>query len=644
MDAPVLNKSARMLMRIPFSSAQKLLFEVLFSRPFFRLLILLSSFFAALCGLMSPFFQKEFLDTLSGNSQILGQTFGHFAEYLPVTPLGFLILSFLAVLCNLGLNGVTSYLGAREAVIMQRQLAQKLYDRMLILRTDSLMGRPIGELVSIYATDIPSSTILLEQTLPQGLNIFFPFLLAPLAIGFFFHIPLWPIISTMALTGVIGFFMAYRQSRYFFRFKRLAADRTGLVNEWVQNIRTLRILGWVRAFEEKIFAVRRIETANRINMLVNGQTMNSISSSVTFLLNVVALSSLVYLSGQTVTSGTLLALLWIVGVFLTRSFRMMPWFFTFLFDAWTSLKRVDLVFQMHNQDTQVRPSEFQKLKTLAAPDPALKIRNLNLAIGGKSILKSIHLDVAPGEFITVVGEVGSGKSLLLLSLLGETGASYSEYMIGANDALEIPLDQLRQFYTFVPQEGFIMSGSLRENVAFEYGVDPKKIDDSIYESLKRSQFDIRVERIEQGLDTEIGERGVNLSGGQKQRVSLARVDFYQAPIILLDDCLSAVDVDTENKLIEELIEGSWQKRTRILVTHRLTVLEKSDRIIFLQNGEIHGSGPFHELVNKSEEFRQFVSTVASEKSKKNIPQKQEADPVQTVLATTPVISEPEGES
>jgi ABC-type multidrug transport system fused ATPase/permease subunit len=640
MDAPVLNKK-----RMPrFSTAQRLLFEVLFSRPFFRLLILCSSFMAAACGLMAPFFQKEFIDTLTGNVQSLQQTLGVLRDFLPSTPLGFLILAFLAMLLNLSLNGVTNYLGARESVIMQRRLAQRLYDRLLVLRTDSLKGRPIGEMVSIYATDIPSCTILLEQSLPQGLNIFFPFVLSPFAIWFFFHIPLWPIIAMMATTTLIGFFMAYRQSRFFFRFKRLAAERTGLVNEWVQNIRTLRILGWMNAFEERIFSVRRVETDNRISMLINGQTMNAMSSSATFLLNTIALMSLVFLSDQPVTSGTLLALLWIVGVFLTRSFRMTPWFFTFLFDAWTSLKRVDAVMLLKNEDTHVRPTDFQKLKSLSAPDPALRVKNLNLAIGGKSILKSLHFEIKPGEFVAIVGEVGSGKSMLLLSLLGEAGASFDRYDIGANDALGIPLDQLRQFFTFVPQEGFIMSASLRENVAFEYGADPKKVDDQVYESLRRSQFDVRVERIEQGLDTEIGERGVNLSGGQKQRVSLARVDFYQAPVVLLDDCLSAVDVDTENKLIAELMEGSWKKRTRVLVTHRLTVLEKSDRILFLQNGEIRADGTFHDLLENNEDFRLFVSTVAAEKSKKNVPPEVIADPVETALAVTAVTTEPEGES
>ena len=216
--------------------------------------------------------------------------------------------------------------------------------------------------------------------------------------------------------------------------------------------------------------------------------------------------------------------------------------------------------------------------------------------------------------------MGAGKSLLLLSLLGETGASFSKYQIGANNALQMPLDQLRQFFTFVPQEGFIMSASLRENVAFEYGIHGAAIDEAILRSLEKCQFNMSLEKVEQGLDTEIGERGVNLSGGQKQRVSLARVDYYQAPIILLDDCLSAVDVDTENRLIEDLIKGAWKNQTRILVTHRLTVLEKSDRVLYLENGKIIAQGKFEELLATNAQFRVFASTVAFEESKRTIKQ------------------------
>lgn len=603
------------------SSVHKLLIEILVSRPFSRFLILLTSLIGTVFGIFGPFFQKEFIDSLMNQPLHLHQLLPA-AVSVPSSPLIFLLFAFLSILVSLAMSALTNYLGARESILMQKVLGERLYKKTLELRSDSLGGRQVGEIVSIYAVDVPGATVFLDQTLPVGASVFFPLVLAPTALVLLFNLPLWPTVTLMFFVLVFNFIMAYRQSVFFFNFKKLAADRIGQVNEWVQNIRTLRILGWVRQFEETIFITRRVETQNRVQMVTNGQVMNGISSSITFFLNLAAISSLLYMTDEKITTGTLLAMLWIVGVFLTRPFRQMPWFFTFGFDSWTSLKRVDAFLSLQNLDPQKRSEDFQKLKTLAPPKSALKVDNLNLIIGPHRLLSNISLDIKQGEFVTIVGEVGSGKSLLLLSLLGETGASFGQYDIGENDALTLPLDQIRQFYTFVPQEGFIMSASLRENVAFEYGVNPQS-DSKILESLSRSQFDLSTERVEGGLDTEIGERGVNLSGGQKQRVSLARVDYYQAPIVLLDDCLSAVDVDTENKLIDTLIKGAWQDRTRLLVTHRLTVLEKSDRVIFLKDGQIKAQGKFHELLATQSSFREYASSVAFEASKKSFSEQKE---------------------
>lgn len=602
------------------SSVLKLLLEIMISRPLSRFLILFTSLVGTIFGILGPFFQKEFIDNLMDQPLQLHQLLPASIP-VPSSSLSFLLFAFLCILVSLAMSALTNYLGAREAIYMQKVMAERLYRKTLELRSDSLGGKQIGEIVSIYAVDVPGATVFLDQTLPVGASVFFPLVLAPTALVVLFNLPLWPTVTIMFFVVVFNFIMAHRQSVFFFNFKKLAADRIGQVNEWIQNIRTLRILGWVRQFEEMIFVTRRVETRNRVQMVTNGQVMNAISSSITFFLNLAAISSLVYMSDQKISTGTLLALLWIVGVFLTRPFRQMPWFFTFAFDSWTSLKRVDAFMSLTNSDPQKRTEDFQKLKSLAPPKSALKIDNLNLSIGPHRLLNNISLEIRQGEFVTIVGEVGSGKSLLLLSLLGETGASFGTYDIGENDATTLPLDQIRQFYTFVPQEGYIMSASLRENVAFEYGMGTQN-DSKILESLARCQFDLSTERVESGLDTEIGERGVNLSGGQKQRVSLARVDYYQAPIILLDDCLSAVDVDTENKLIDVLIKGAWKDRTRMMVTHRLTVLEKSDRVIFLKDGQIQAQGSFHELLATQSSFREYASTVALEASKKTFPEKQ----------------------
>lgn len=576
---------------------------LLFTRLRSRILILVCSFLAAIFGLLGPFLQKEFIDHLT-------QTQGRFSIWpsaWQVHPLWFIVIAFAVVLISQALSQLTNYLGASEAVHMQRLLAEKLYAKMLNLRADTMSRRPLGEVVSIYAVDVPGATVFLDQTLPAGASTIFPLVLAPFAISLLFEVPIWPTLALMSVIIVLNSLMALRQSIYFFQFKQLAAERTGLVNEWIQNIRTLRILGWISYFEERIFEKRKIETVNRVRMVTNGQTMNAISSSITFFLNVVTILSLIYLSGHQPTPGELLALLWIVGVFLTRPFRQMPWFFTFAFDSWTSLKRLQDFMDMTNRQTK----EVADDKTSSSiTSQALQVRGLNLQINGKAILSDLNFDVATNEFIAIVGEVGAGKSLLLLSLLGETGASFAQYKIAGENAKRMTTDQIRSHYSYVPQEGFIMSASLRENVAFLYDIGVTQ-DALVEESLLQAQFDLSTERVENGLDTEIGERGVNLSGGQRQRVSLARVYFYNAPILLLDDCLSAVDVDTEKKLFNQLLRGAWEQNTRLLVTHRLSVLRNVDRILFLEDGRLVDEGTFDELLRRNPHFRQYTKTVSS---------------------------------
>ncbi|QDK38363.1 ABC transporter ATP-binding protein [Bdellovibrio sp. NC01] len=583
--------------------------EVIFTRFHARLLILFCSFAAAVFGLAGPFFQKEFIDQLTHV-----QTKLHIIEVS--TPLWFVVGAFACILLAQAFSQLTNYLSAKEALHMQRVFAERLYEKTLNLRVDTMSHRPVGEIVSLYATDVQGATVFLDQTLPAGASTLFPLILAPFAISMLFEIPLWPTVFVMVAITSLNTFMGLRQSKFFFKFKMLAAERIGLVNEWIQNIRTIRILGWIHHFEKNIFVKREVETRNRVMMVTNGQVMNAIASSITFILNVVALASLVLYSKQTLSGGEVLALLWIVGIFLTRPFRQMPWFFTFAFDSWTSLKRLEEFFSVRNNQTENPNDNLAKMR---ARDEAyaLQVRGLNLKIGQRHILNDINLDVAHGEFVAVVGEVGSGKSMLLLSLLRETGARYDFYHIGDKDALAIPPDEVRGFFSYVPQEGFIMSASLRENVAFLYDIDPDR-DPMVEESLKLAQFDLSTERVEKGLNTEIGERGVNLSGGQRQRVSLARVHFHQAPVLLLDDCLSAVDVDTEQKLFEQLLLGAWDNRTRLLVTHRLSALHKVDRILFMEEGRIIDEGSFEELLARNAKFREYTTTVAKEAVKTEV--------------------------
>lgn len=570
-----------------------------------RLLILLLSLGAAVVGLASPYFQKLFIDALTA-----GESWGLTYFNTDYNEILFLSLAFVFLVCQQAFSLLASYTGVREGVHLQRVLSEALYKHTLGLRTESLNQRPIGEVVSIYATDTQAATLLLDNAIPAGANVLFPVLLAPIAIYWLFDIPLLYSLLTVAVLAAVNFLMAYRQSKFFAVFKELAAQRTGMANEWVQNIRTLRILGWVPSFEKRVFEKRQEETTNRIRMVTNGQMMNSLASSVTFALNVLALWLLVQLKESAVTAGELLALLWILGVFLTRPFRQMPWFFVFIFDALTSLKRIEDYLNQSNKPKKVDLTA----KALADQEQAsLSVRGLNLELGGKKLLRGVDFDIAPGEFVAIVGEVGAGKSLLLLSLMGETSADFEAYRIGGQDMRFHHQEELKKNFSYVPQEGFVMTASLRENVYFEYLASHEN-DPEILEALQRAQFNLDQENVHGGLSTEIGERGVNLSGGQRQRVSLARAKLNDAPIVLMDDCLSAVDIETEEGLITDLITGVWSNKTRLLVTHRLSVLKTVERILFLKQGQIQATGHFQELVDRSPAFNHFVQSLLREQA------------------------------
>ncbi len=595
-----------------------------------RAAIIVLSLVSAVCGLLSPLFQKEFIDRLMGVDAVLAN--GRLSSWSPEL----LILgAFAAMLLASGFGIASVWIGMCEAMRVQAELGNRMYRKTLRMRPDQLGRRTVGEVVSIYATDVPGSTAVLEQTLPMGAGIVFPLVFAPLAVHWIARVPLW---ATMLLIGSIvclNAVLSYRQSRFFFRFKQLAAERTGLVAEWVQNIRLLRILGWVGAFEGKIHDKRVEETANRVAMVTNGQMMGSIGSSISFFVNFSGVASLVYLRGGDVSPGELLALLWIFGVFLARPFRQIPWLFTFLLDGLTSLRRVEAFLADRDEGesrSELRlPAAPQKKPPSSGPAPnpepgavSLDVRGLRLEIGDKALLTGIDLSVAAGEFVALVGEVGSGKSLLLMSLMGETGAEFEEFKIDGVSMRGLAPGERRRSFGYVPQEGFVMSAVLRENVALQYGVGPE-VDAGVAASLSRAQFRVEKESAVGGLEADIGERGVNMSGGQRQRVSLARADFIARPVLLLDDCLSAVDVATERKLIDDLISGAWAGRTRILATHRLTVLEHVDRVLFMKEGRLAAEGSFAELLDGNEAFRRFAATVAiAESASRLIPMPPEA--------------------
>lgn len=253
--------------------------------------------------------------------------------------------------------------------------------------------------------------------------------------------------------------------------------------------------------------------------------------------------------------------------------------------------------------------------------PGIEIAGLSVQYDKKAelALQDIHLNILPGESVAFVGSVGSGKSTLLQALLKEIS-----FHQGNISFLDIRRKTVVPRIAYVPQEAFIMNGSLKENVLFGEREDATLLQTA----LQSSCLDADLPQLPAGLFTEIGERGVNLSGGQKQRVSLARAVMSAPNLVLLDDPLSAVDTRTEEQLIERLLFGVWRGITRVVVTHRLTHLAHFDKVIYLSKGKIIAQGTLQELLANSKEFKEFFADSAhTESSQGSLQVAKEAQPM-----------------
>jgi ATP-binding cassette subfamily B protein len=229
----------------------------------------------------------------------------------------------------------------------------------------------------------------------------------------------------------------------------------------------------------------------------------------------------------------------------------------------------------------------------------IEIRDLVFTYPGseRPVLDHVSLWISPGHTVALVGATGSGKSTLigLLPRLHEPPPG-TIFMDGV-DIREIPLARLRAAIGFVPQEPFLFSDSIRENIAFGVQAGGAALDARVREAAAVARLDKDVESFPKGYDTVVGERGITLSGGQKQRTALARALMIDPPILILDDALSAVDTYTEEEILSRL-RGVMRGRTSLIVAHRVSTVRDADLIVVLDRGRIAEQGRHEDLVRR----------------------------------------------
>jgi ATP-binding cassette subfamily B multidrug efflux pump len=245
----------------------------------------------------------------------------------------------------------------------------------------------------------------------------------------------------------------------------------------------------------------------------------------------------------------------------------------------------------------VPPGEDARLSTNIQGE--IEFRNLSFAYNGTSVLKEINLRIPAGSSLAIVGPTGSGKTTLVNLIPRIYDAEPGAVLIDGRPIRQFPLDSLRRHIGFVPQETFLFSDTIRENIAFGIAQEDgeARLDD-IKAAAEAANIAQDIESFPEGYNTTVGERGITLSGGQKQRTAIARALLRSPRILILDDALSSVDTHTEDKILNHLRE-IMRGRTTIFISHRVSTVRNADAIAVLHQGRIVEIGTHDQLIARN---------------------------------------------
>ena len=255
-------------------------------------------------------------------------------------------------------------------------------------------------------------------------------------------------------------------------------------------------------------------------------------------------------------------------------------------------------------DAPIDVADRDGVADLRNPHGGIEFRHLTFRYpdGAYDVLKDVSFTIKPGESVGIVGKTGAGKTALVDLLLRTYNVPDGTLFVDGQDVNTVSIHSVRDACAYVPQDNFLFSDTIAHNIGFG-------VDDASREDIDRAAAlaDVRdnIVDFKDGYETVLGERGVTVSGGQKQRISIARALLKNAPILILDDSVSAVDTRTERIILDNL-KTSRAGKTTLLIAHRISTVEQLDKIIFIEDGRVEAVGPHDELYRTCNEYRRMV--------------------------------------
>jgi ATP-binding cassette subfamily B protein len=477
----------------------------------------------------------------------------------------------------------------RVALKVSYDLRQAFFNKLQQQGSEFFSQFSIGDMMTRAVADIS----LIQRLISMG-TILLIIMVYATVVGFGFMLYYSPWLTLLLLPPMpLVFFYAQYSAKAMGEASAQVQDRlSDLGTHTQENLSGIRTIQAMVQEENEIARFASTNQAYADVFYEQGRINSAMSSWMPSLAAICSLTILGY-GGSQVLDGTLavgdfVAFFMFVNM-VVQPFRVAGFIVNLFQRAGVASRRLFEVFD--------RPAEITDEPTAEAPVElagSIDIRKLSYRYPGATTkaIDELSLSVAPGETIAIMGRVGSGKTTLLKQMVRLIDPPTDSVFIDGHPVADYPLTQLRTQVALVPQDPFLFAEPLKSNITYD---DPARSLEKIWEAATSADLKNTISDFPDQLDTLIGERGVTLSGGQKQRATLARGLIRHAPILILDDCFSAVDTETEEHILGEL-KRLRQQQTTVLVSHRVSTARHADRIYVMDAGRIIESGRHEDLL------------------------------------------------
>ncbi|MFY7740968.1 MAG: ABC transporter ATP-binding protein [Flavobacterium sp.] len=520
-----------------------------------------------------------------------------------------LIENVLLIIGTTIIAGILTFLMRQTLIVMSRHvefdLKNEVFKHYEVLDQNFYKQNRTGDLMSRISEDVAKVRMYVGPAVMYTINTLITF---TIVIIYMYNVSprltLYTLLPLPILSFII-FKLSVEINKRSTIFQQYLSKISSYTQEVFSGIRVIKAYGLEKQHQKNIFDLAK-ESKSKSMSLANVQsffgplmvTLIGVSNLV-----VIYFGGMMYINGEIDSIGKIAEFILYVNM-LTWPVATIGWVSSLVQEAEASQKRLNEFLKVEPEIKNTNPNH-------SAIKGEIEFKNVSFTYDDTNIeaLKDVSFKVAKGQTLAILGKTGSGKSSILTLITRMHDIKVGAILMDGTPLAELNLYDLRNSIGIVPQDAFLFSDSIKNNIKFG---KENATDEEVFEAARKSVVHDNIINFNQQYETILGERGITLSGGQKQRVSIARAIIKNPEILLFDDCLSAVDTETEEQILNNLLEISKDKTT-IIVSHRVSSAKNADIIIILEEGKIIQQGSHNQLVNQEGYYKELYYKQLSEK-------------------------------